>query len=336
MSTIERAITALALDQHGVVAHHQIKALGGTADLVRRRMDAGHWHRASFGVYRIGAAPRTLHQRFMVAVLSVGPDALLSHRAAAHMLSIATKGAVPIEVSVPRGGRNRSRRGMLVHAARDFDKAGATMIHGIPVTSLARTLLDLGGVDPGAVRPALWEARRRHDLEWDELLATLVDHGRPGRDGIGPLRRLVAAHYGEVARDSGTEDHAFMLMRDSGRLPEPKAQVKVRCADGVVVTVDFGWPHLRCYLEIFGGPHFASEDLIQLDLHRRNQIELAGNALLIQSGRMLEQRPDQFVTDVAQMLRSRGWDGAAGVWSPSMSHLTHERDQTRGVRASGT
>lgn len=328
MSEIERAITALALDQHGVVAHHQIKALGGTADLVRRRMGAGHWHRASFGVYRIGAAPRTLHQRFMVAVLSVGPDALLSHRAAAHLWGIATRGAVPIEVSVPRGGRNRGRRGMLLHATRDLDKAGATTIGGIPVTSLARTLLDLGAVDPLAVRPALWEARRRHDLAWDELLATLIDHGRPGRDGIGPLRRLVAAHYGEVSRDSRTEDHAFMLMRHSGRLPEPEAQVKLMCADGVVVTVDFGWPHLRCYLEIFGGPHFASEDLIQLDLHRRNQIELAGNALLIQTGRMLEQRPEKFITDVAQMLRSSGWDGEPGVWSPSMADATHGRDQS--------
>ncbi|MDZ7678293.1 MAG: hypothetical protein U5K29_07055 [Acidimicrobiales bacterium] len=328
MSAIERAINALARDQHGVVAYRQITALGGTADLVRRRMGAGHWHRASFGVYRIGAAPKTLHQRFMVAVLSVGPDALLSHRAAARMWGIAPTGAVPIEVSVPRGGRNRSRRGMLLHATRDLDKAGATHIDGIPVTSLARTLLDLGGVEPSAVRPAMWEARRRHGLEWDELLATLVDHGRPGRDGIGPLRQLVAAHYGEVARDSRTEDHAFVLMRDSGRLPQPKAQVKVMCADGVPVTIDFGWPHLRCYLEIFGGPHFASEDLIQLDLHRRNQIELAGNALLIHTGRMLEQRPDQFVTDVAQMLRSSGWDGDPGVWSPSMAHVTHGRDRS--------
>jgi hypothetical protein len=80
--------------------------------------------------------------------------------------------------------------------------------------------------------------------------------------------------------------------------------------EGVEVTIDFGWPRWQTYLEIFGVDHLTDEDPQHLDLHRRNQIELAGNQLLIYTGKLLRRQPDQFVTDIATMLRSRGWDGS--------------------------
>jgi hypothetical protein len=244
----------------------------------------------------------------MAAVLTCGPEAGLSHRTAARLWGILPARSVPIEVSVPRSSQVR-RRGVIVHRSRDLHLAGAATIDGVTVTGLARTLLDLGAVAPERVRSAVWEAQRVHGLGWDTLLATLVDHGRRGRGGVGPLRTVVSEHYGEAARDSTTEDLAYAILCDSGRVPRPLTQVPITCADGVEVTIDLGWPQWNAYVEVFGGHHLHDEDLFHLDLHRRNQIELAGHALLIYSGRLLRRQPDQFVNDVIAHLRLRGWPG---------------------------
>lgn len=306
---VDQAIVRLARAQHGLIARHQILDLGANRFLPRSRCRSGAWQEVQPGVYVVGAAPTTFRQRAMAAALTVGPHTLVSHRTAARLYEVVPGRAVPLEVSAPRAVQVR-RPGVVVHRSRDLHLASPGTIDGIPVTGLARTLIDLGAVEPALVRPAIWEARRVHGLPWDELLAALVDHSRSGRGGVGPCRQVVAEHYGELARDSTTEDLAFTILCDSGRVPRPLAQVPVTCADGVEVTIDLGWPQYRAYVEVFGGHHLHDEDLLHLDFHRRNQIELAGNALLIYSGRLLRRQPDQFVHDVLSLLTRQGYTGA--------------------------
>jgi hypothetical protein len=130
---------------------------------------------------------------------------------------------------------------------------------------------------------------------------------------------VLSEHYGELATDSMTEDVAFEVLVDSGRVPPPDKQVPVRCADGVIVTVDFGWPRYNALLEIFGVDHLTNESLQHLDLHRRNQIELTGRRLLVYTGTLVRRQPDQFVADVDALLRAGGWPGETPSRSvPSM------------------
>ncbi len=302
---LERSLARLAERQHGLVARHQLHELGATRYLVRSRLRSGRWREVEPGVYLTGPVPATFPQRAMAATLSAGPRALASHRTAARLHGIVPKRAVPLEVSVPRDGQVR-RKGVVVHRSTDMELADPVCVDGVPTTGLARTIIDLGAVEPSWVRGAVWEARRLRGVEWDELLAAVVDHARSGRRGIGAVRPVLAEHYGELTRDSTTEDLAFAILRDSGRVPLPECQVPVVCADGLEVTIDFGWRDCRAYLEVFGGHHLFDEDLFHLDLHRRNQIELAGNALLIYSGRLLRRQPDQFVHDVRSLLARQG------------------------------
>lgn len=146
-------------------------------------------------------------------------------------------------------------------------------------------------------------------MSWPTLLEVLVDHARSGRGGVGPLRSILAKHYGDLATDSTTEDVAYEILVDSGRVPVPDKQVEVVCADGVAVTVDLGWPRFGALLEVFGADHLTNEDLQHLDLHRRNQIELAGHRLLVYTGRLLERQPDQLVADVVALLMACGCTG---------------------------
>lgn len=279
--------------------------------MARRRCVGGQWTRLGDGLFVVGGAPQTYEQRVMAAVLGAGPGAVASHRTAAHLWGIARSAEV-IDVSIP-SSRRRRQRGVVVHRSRDLSMARSIRRSGIPVTGAARTILDLGAVSPDAVRSAVWRGLRESFVAWPILLRTLIEHSRRGRAGIGPLRAVVAEHYGELGTDSGTEDVAFEILADSGRVPLPDKQVPVVCADGVPVTVDLGWPRYRALVEVFGVDHLTNEELQHLDLHRRNQIELTGYGLLIYTGRLLKKQPDQFVTDVEALLRSRGWPGPGGT-----------------------
>lgn len=303
---LDSLMSAMAALQHGLITRAQLLELGVNPSLARRRCVAGHWQVVAPGVFVVGGAPRTFDQRIMTALLAAGSGAVVSHRTALHLWGVRVTAKVPVEVTIPRG-RTHRRRGVIVHESGDLEHADPRELGGIRVTGLARSLLDLGAVEPARVRRAVWSARRTHGIGWDELLGTLVLHARSGRDGVGPLRRVVAAHYGDVATDSGTEDLAYGILVDAARVPRPDKQVPVRCADGVEVTADLGWPRYRAIVEIHGVDHLTNEDLQHIDLHRRNQIELAGYSVLIYSGRLLRSQPDQFVADVEDLLRRSGW-----------------------------
>ncbi|MEL7209773.1 MAG: type IV toxin-antitoxin system AbiEi family antitoxin domain-containing protein [Actinomycetota bacterium] len=306
MHRLEPEIAEIAASQHGLVTSSQLAELGVGRALPARRCQSGQWRAAAPGVFAIAGSPRTFHQRVLTAQLAAGPGALISHRTALLLWQVRPATRIPIEVCIPRG-RSHSRPGVIVHESRDLHLARPEVIDGIAVTGLARSLLDLGAVLPGGVRKAVWAARRTHDLAWGELLSTLALHGRQGRSGVGPLRVVVSQHYGEVAGDSATEDHAYALLDDSVLVPRPERQIPIRCADGVVVTVDLGWPGHRVLVEIDGVDHLTNEDLQQKDRHRRNQLEIAGYTVLNYTGRLLRECPDQFVRDARDMLVRAGY-----------------------------
>lgn len=305
---IDAEVAAVAAGQHGLVSRSQLLSLGADSDMAFRRIQKGHWRQRGRGVYVVGAAPATFEQNVLAAVMSAGPGAMASHRTAAQLWNLVARRSARIEVSIPSTRRHRAD-GVEVHRSSDLDLAGRVHIEGIPVTGAARTLLDLAAVSPASLRRATWAALRQRIVAWDVLLRTCIRHGRQGRAGVAALRALLAEHYGERATDSTTEDVAYEILVDSGQVPRPAKQVPVVCADGVEVTVDYGWPEFAALLEVVGVDHLTNEALAHLDLHRRNQIELAGHRLLTYSGRLLERQPDQFVRDVDAMLRAGGWSG---------------------------
>lgn len=306
MSTsVDGALAALARSQHGLVTHLQAVELGATTGVLTRRVRSGHIARVLPGVLRIGGAPATYEQRLLAAVLWAGDGALASHLAAARLHRLLPGRSAPIEISVPYE-RNPRRRGIVTHRVRDLHLAQPTIVDGIAVTGPARSILDLGGVEPERALRAVNAARRADVLEWDDLLRTLVAHERPGRPGVTALRAVLAPHYRDLLTDSTTEELAFEILERSAAVPLPVSQHPVVCADGVEVTIDYAWPEHRVLLEVFGADHLTNEPLQHLDLHRRNQIELAGYRLLVYTGRLLERQPDQFVRDVRSLLAQAG------------------------------
>jgi predicted transcriptional regulator of viral defense system len=132
-------IAELADRQHGVVATWQLVALGLTHDEVRYRARIGRLHRMYRGVYAVGYRKLTPKGHRMAAVLAYGPEAVLSHQTAAAQWDIGYPSA-KFHVTTPTSRRSRPK--IRAHRAV-LHPEDLTVKDGIPVTSVARTLLDL-------------------------------------------------------------------------------------------------------------------------------------------------------------------------------------------------
>ena len=126
-----------------MVARPQLVQIGLGRGEIEWRLARGRLHRLHTGVYAVGHAVVTGEGRWMAAVLASGPEAVLSHRAAAALWGI-RRVAHPLEVSCPR---LRRRPGIRSHWSR-LPADEITVEDGIPVTTPARTLFDLAGVVP--------------------------------------------------------------------------------------------------------------------------------------------------------------------------------------------
>jgi hypothetical protein len=110
---------------------------------------------------------------YLAAVLACGAGAVISHRAAAHLLRLLRGAAPPPEVTVPSTGGHPGA-GIVVHRVRVLPEGDTAQLHGIPLTTVPRTLLDLA---PPAAPPRARALADDIDHRGDK-----VDCHRPDRD----------------------------------------------------------------------------------------------------------------------------------------------------------
>jgi excinuclease ABC subunit B len=188
---LDAVVQALAGRQHGVVAQWQLAAAGLSRQAIHRRVEAGWLIRLHRGVYAVGHMALTRHSHLIAAVYACGPEALASHRAAAWLWGV-LRGSHPIEVTAPRG--RKPKTGFIMHRSRCIHEEDRALVQGIPVTSLARTIVDLADDLPDrrladAVNEA--EVQRLFDLKAVERVQARLP-GRRGRhklnNGWAPRR----------------------------------------------------------------------------------------------------------------------------------------------------
>lgn len=225
-----------------MVARRQLLALGMSPGAIRHRIASGRLHLLWRGVYAVGRPDVDRHGRWMAAVLSCGPAALLSHGSAAALWGLQPP-SPGIDVVVPYRV-NRHRPGIRVHRQVGFDPAQRRLVDGIPVTCLVSTLVDLAScVSTKRLERAVNEADRL-DLIDPEALRTALEE-LPGRPGLSRLRLLLDATTFTLT-DSDLERRLMALVRAAG-LPSPEAQAWVNG-----FRVDFFWPDLGLVVETDG------------------------------------------------------------------------------------
>ena len=178
----------------------------------------------------------------MAAVLSCGPEALLSHRSAAALWGLVEPSLeAEIEIVVP-SETVRRRPGIRVHRRVDLSRADRREITRIPVTDPVSTLVDLAScVVEWRVERAVNEADRLHLVDLETLRAAV--ESLPPRPGMACMRRLLGF---DALTDSGLERKFLELSRVVG-LPRPETQAWVNG-----YRVDFYWADLGLVVETDG------------------------------------------------------------------------------------
>lgn len=266
-----RSIWALVERQHGVIARAQLLELGLTRKAIEHRIAAGRLHPVLRGVYAVGRPRLTPHAYWMAAVLSCGPNAVLSHWTAAALWGLGRGAHGTVEVSVP-AHTSRRPAGVTVHRRTPISPEHVTRHHGIPVTSPTWTLVDLAScVEDPELEAAIADADRR-GLVGPEALRAALD-GLGPRPGVRTVRRLLDRDTFTLT-DSELERRFLPIARSAG-LPVPQTQCHVNG-----FRVDFYWPDLGLVVETDGLRHHRTAAQ-QVKDHRRDQAHTAAGLIAL-------------------------------------------------------
>jgi very-short-patch-repair endonuclease len=238
------AAWTLASRQHWVVTRAQLLELGYSAPAILHRVAKGRLHPVYRGVYAVGRPRLGRYGTWTAAVLACGPEAVLSHESAAALWEIRSMQRGRIEVSVPATLSARGRPGIDVHRSGRLSGGDITRHQGIPVTSPARTLLDIAlRLDRDQLEAAINEADKRELIDPETLRAALP--GFAGEAGVAILRETLDRRTFTLT-DSELERRFLSLVRRAG-LPLPQPQQRVNG-----FRVDFYWPEFGLVVETDG------------------------------------------------------------------------------------
>lgn len=240
---VEHSLSDLATRQHGVVARRQLLALGLRPAAISRRIAAGHLHPVHLGVYAVGHRMLGVEGRYTAAVLACGRGAALGYSSAAVVWNLQrTDSGLPHVVVPVAGGRRRP--GVRVHRHPGLIAAETTVRRAIPVTTPARTILDLAATVPDRrLKHALDQAEIQELTDYPALDALARAH--PRHRGAARLRSLLETYEAGTARTRSDLEIAFLELCERHGLPRPL--VNEELATGL--TVDFVFTSERLAVE---------------------------------------------------------------------------------------
>jgi very-short-patch-repair endonuclease len=263
---------------------------------VQGRLDAGRLHRIHRGVYAVGHRKLTLKGRWMAAVLACGPPvAVLSHRCALALWDLRQAPSGAIEVTV-RGQRKPGPKGVRVRRSRVLADADVDGVDGIPVTSLAWTVVDYAGISSRQQLRLVLEALERRELyigrELDELLERT-----PNRKGVKTLRAAIADIKGPAPWLQSKLEETFRELIRGSDLPDYEANVMV---EGEVV--DALWREQRVIVELDGYAFHKSRAQFEADRRRDAKLTVAGYRVLRVTQRRLQHEPQAVLAEIRALL----------------------------------
>src|SRR4051794_5121426 len=233
----------------------------------------------------------------MAAVLAAGPDARLSHRDAAALWDLRATAHSRIDVSVPGSGL-RGRAGLNVYRTAPWHPDDCANRRGIPVTSVARTLLDLAEVVALRALQHAFEEAERLRLADVRAIEAVASRGH-GRRGVGALAAVLAEPRTRPPSDTRSElERRFVDLIASTGLPPPATNVLV---EGFLV--DAVWPRQRLVVELDGRRCHQTRAAFERDRIRDAALQVAGYRILRITGRRLHREPHVVGATIRARLR---------------------------------
>ena len=297
MKSVDVKLNRLAAGQYSLAHRRQALELGMTSRQLHDRLESGLLVPLHQGVYRLAGAARSSEQALLAACMAAGNGAVASHRSAAALWAFRSVEADAPEITVP-GTRRPELQGVLVHRTDRLDGVDASRRVRIPVTSPARTLLDLGAVVPAeVVEAALEDALMRRLVSFELVRRTIERLGGPGRNGAGVLRRLVEERDPATAPTQSVLEDTLLRVLRRGGLPEPVPQYEVGG-----VRLDFAFPHLRLGVEADSRIWHGGRRDVQRNSDKANLLVARGWRVLHFTWGDVRRRPEYVVDAVAREL----------------------------------
>jgi hypothetical protein len=213
---------------------------------------------------------------------------------AAWLWGLTRHGPKPLHVT-GTGPRHQAVPGVRVHRARGLASADRALEQNIPVTSLARTLLDYAStasrsrLDRGIERA---EELKLLDLrEVDELLARTIGH-----PGHGRLRKALQLYRPAPFTRSGLE-RRFLDLAEAAGLPKPATAY-----NELGYELDVYWPEQRLVVELDTFETHGTRGAFERDRLRHEDLLLDGIRMTRVTGPRLAREPQQVIERVARLL----------------------------------
>ena len=263
--TVDRNVARIAGEQHGLITRAQLLSAGLTHAAIGRRLIKGTLLLEYRGVYRVGHRAPSVEARYLGAVLACGERALLSGLAAGHLLRLLRRPEPDPEVTVPS---ERRIPGITTRRTRNLDPRDGTIVRGIPVTTVARTLVDLAAVmGQDALARACHEAGVLYDTTPAAVEAVL--ERRPNSPGAGRLRAVMR---GDVHVTLSKLERRFLDLLRERELALPRTN---RPAKGR--RVDCRWPEHRLTVELDSYRYHHSRYAWNQDRRREREAHARGD-----------------------------------------------------------
>ena len=291
----ERAISVLARRQHGLITTRQLVSLGFRHDAIARRVANGRLHRIHRGVYAVGHTVLVPNAYRHAAVLAFGDSALASHTTAAAIWDIRPMSSGRHHVTTTADIRSRER--IVVHR-RPIHPDDRAIHDGIPVTSLARTLVDVGDVvKPSHVRGAFVRAEQLRLIDMTAI-DTALTRGGPRQRGPRVLRELLRGYDPRWQQTRSDLELAMLDLVAAHALPEPEVNGWIHDR----FMVDFLWREQRVIVETDGAEVHGTATAQRDDARRDHVLTSLGYRVLRVSYDELTRMPDMVAHDLRRQV----------------------------------
>jgi len=279
------------------VSRGQLRGLGFSRGAVEHWLAVGRLHGLYRGVYAVGHTALRVEGRRLAAVLACGPGAVLSHVSAAAHWGLLHTASAKIDVSV--AANRRARGAIRLHRTRSLDVRDTTTHEHVPITTIARTLLDLAATtNEHRLERAL--AQAHHLRVYDQAAVTDVLARANGHRGRAILARAAAREDPQwTANDF--EARFLTLVRDA-KLPEPLVNHPLDAPDHGHCRPDFLWPAAGLVVETDGWETHGTRVAFLADRRKDAALTAAGYRVVRFSADDLRDRPDTVVARLATLL----------------------------------
>ena len=251
--------------QHSLATRTQARQAGLTRSQIGFRLDTGLWIASQRAVYRPSSVRPYFHQKVMAACLALDAHASLACAAAIYGLRGFEQEVIEITCA---GHRRQKLDDVTVHRQDRLDRRDLTVRWHLPITTPARTLLDIAGQHPGSAERALNDALHRR-LTRPEAIRSAITRA---------TSRTAALHLAEILdrlaapTESVLEDDFLALVRRHG-LPEPLRQFPLAGGD---FRLDFAWPDAMVAYETHGWRHHSAPEDRRRDRAKKRAAEAEG------------------------------------------------------------